>query len=735
MSEPKPSIGDTQLDMPLHNEKRQPDLRFLISDLTSYLETYLPQKQVSEIYRAYLFGADAHINQKRLSGEPYIYHPIAVSHILATMRMDHKCIMAAMLHDVIEDTPTAKSQLHEQFDEEVAELVDGVTKLTSLDFSSREEAQAASFQKMILAMTKDIRVILIKLADRLHNMRTLGVMRPEKARRIASETLEIYAPIAQRLGISRLRHELEDLAFQAHWPMRYRILREAVVKHHGFHKELTSGTLAAIRGQLMREKIHADVVYREKHLFSVYRKMRDRKVSFSEIADVVGFRIIVDDVDACYRALGSVHHVYAPRPGRFKDYIAIPKASGYQALHTVLVGPHGGPIEVQIRTQAMDQVAESGVAAHWNYKSGEAGSSTARNSIDWLKNLLDVQKDSANPMEFLENVKLDLFPGEVYVFTPKGKIIVLPKGSTIIDFAYAVHSQVGNHCVAARIDQRMVPLKTRLHNGETIEIHTAEKSRPNPRWLDFAVTSKARASIRSYLKNLQRQDAVQLGAQLLAAELQLYGGTLEKYGQQAIEEIREELGYSEFDDLLADVGLGNRPARLVAKRLADGVVEEGDAGSGGEAQPLAAQRVNIRGTEGMVVSYARCCHPIPGDPIIGTFHPGRGIVVHHATCPNISDMRKYPENWVDVAWESSITGSFPVVLRVEASNQPGVLATVASAIADAGSNIESIRTDDYDGRISVLIVTLSVHDRRHLSRLMKNLRHVPVVNRLTRMIG
>ncbi len=723
-----PLIKPNQLDMPLQAaDKRLPELRFLISDLTAYLETYLPQEQVREVYRAYLFGADAHIDQQRLSGEPYIYHPIAVAHILATMRMDHKCIIAAMLHDVIEDTPTAIPQLREDFDDEVAVLVDGVTKLTSLDFSTREEAQAASLQKMILAMTKDIRVILIKLADRLHNMRTLGVMRPDKARRIAKETLEIYAPIAQRLGISRLRYELEELAFAAHWPWRNRILRDAVAKHHGYRKELTTGVQAALRAELIRREIQAEVMWREKHLYSVYTKMRYRRVPFNDIADVLGFRIIVDSVDDCYRVLGCVHHVYAPRPGRFKDYIAIPKASGYQALHTVLVGPHGGPIEVQIRTKAMDHVAERGVAAHWNYKSGEAAGKAAAPSIDWLRNLLDVQRDSANPTEFLENVKLDLFPAEVYVFTPKGKIMVLPKGATVIDFAYAVHSDVGNKCVAVRVDKRMVPLRTRLHNGQTIEIHTSPTGRPDPRWLDFALTSKARSAIRNYLKQLQGQEAIQLGAQLLARELEIFGATLKSCGHERLEKLREEYNYKEFDDLLADIGLGNRQARLIARRLTNNEQDPGiDA---------TRQRVNIRGTEGIVVSYARCCHPIPGDAIVGVFNPGRGIVVHHASCHNLGDARKNPDNLVDVVWEKDINGNFPVSLRVEIKNQPGVLATVAAAIAGVGSNIELIRTDDHDGRMSVLDLTVSVKDRLHLSQLMKGLRHVPEVIRLTRMLG
>ena len=705
--------------------------RFLISDLLAYLETYLPHDQISEVYRAYLFGADAHINQKRLSGEPYIYHPIAVARILAGLRLDYKCLMAAILHDVIEDTPTAKAQLQEQFDNEVADLVDGVTKLTHLDFSTREEAQAASLQKMILAMTKDIRVILVKLADRLHNMRTLGVMRPEKARRIASETLEIYAPIAQRLGMNNIRHELEDLAFAAHWPWRYQILRDAVNKHFGHRKELISGILTTLRRQLMQDGIHAEVIGRKKHLYSIYLKMRDRGVPYEHIADMLGFRIIVDSVDDCYRTLGVVHHTYKPRPGGFKDYIAIPKSSGYQSLHTQAIGPHGKPMEVQIRTEAMHQVAETGVAAHWNYKSGEEQGQRDGPGAEWFRNLLELQRGSATPLEFLEHVKVDLFPGEVYVFTPKGKIMALPRGSTVLDFAYAIHTDVGNHCVAARIDNRMVPLRTQLHNGETIEVHTSPNATPNPRWLDFAVTSKARANIRSFLNNLQHQEAVNLGARLLGAEFELYDTALEHLGKQSIDELVASLGYEDFDDLLEDIGLGNRPARLVVRSL----MEEGDEEDSSVEEKTGRHRVAIKGTEGMVVNYARCCHPIPGDDIVGTFHPGKGIVVHHASCPNLGDMRKYSDRWVDVQWEDEVSGDFSVALRVEVTDRPGVLAMTAAAIADAGANIESVRAEEHDGRFTSLDFVVTATGRKHLAKIMRSLRRVPAVNRLARMIS
>ena len=703
--------------------------RFLISDLLRYLESYLPPEHVRAVYQAYLFSADAHVNQKRLSGEPYIYHPIAVARILAGMRLDHKCLMAAILHDVIEDTPTAKEQVAANFDKEIADLVDGVTKLTHLDFKSKAEAQAASFRKMMLAMTRDIRVILIKLADRLHNMRTLGVMRPEKARRIARETLEIYAPIANRLGINSWRHELEDLAFQAYWPWRYRILHDKVRAVHGHRRETLNAIETAIRGRLIQEGITGEVTGREKHLYGIYRKMTERKVAFDDIADVFAFRIVVDRVDTCYRALGVVHHLYKPIPGRFKDYIAIPKANGDQSIHTVLFGPHGAPIEIQSRTEAMHRVAESGVAAHWQYKSGESRSSATEGpSGEWLRNLLELQKGSGSSLEFLENVQVDLFPDEVYVFTPRGKIMVLPRGATVVDFAYAVHSDVGNRCVAARVDRRLVPLRTVLRNGETVEIHVSPSAQPNPKWLDFVVTSKARANIRSYLKNLQQREAIRLGHQLIESELRLHGRALPEFsaGERSVAAIA--LGQTSWDELATEVGLGNRPARFVARRLLGGEVAW-------KQEETAPERLAITGTEGMVVSFGKCCHPIPGDPIAGTFSRGRGIVIHHQACRNLGEPGRQGDQWLEVRWDAAATGEYPVALRVDVRNRRGVLALVAAAIAEMGSNIDNVRTEDHDGRYTTIDFVVTVTDRGHLARLMRGLRRVAEVIRLSRPIG
>ncbi|MCL5801264.1 MAG: RelA/SpoT family protein, partial [Gammaproteobacteria bacterium] len=526
---------------------------FLIKDLTDLLETYLEPAQIAEIQRAYQFGARAHEGQQRLSGEPYIYHPLAVARILAEMHMDHQSILAALLHDVIEDTPTAKEQLAKEFGAEVAELVDGVSKLTHIHFETHAEAQAENFRKMLLAMVRDIRVILVKLADRLHNMRTLGAMPLDKRRRIARETLEIYAPIASRLGMNALRLELEDLGFAALYPMRYRILIEAVKKARGNRKEVVRKIENAIKRRLREEKLEGEVLGREKHLYSIYRKMLDKKLSFAEVTDVYGFRIIVDSVDTCYRVLGAVHNLYKPVPGKFKDYIAIPKANGYQSLHTALFGPYGVPIEVQIRTRDMDRISEAGIAAHWLYKAGEASSSAQQRAHEWLRGLLEMQMNAGNSLEFLENVKIDLFPDEVYVFTPKGEIMQLPRGATVVDFAYAVHTDVGNTCVAAKIDRRLAPLSTTLANGQSVEVITSKHARPNPAWLNFVATAKARATIRHFLKNLKRDESIELGRRLLNMELDIYELSLDKLTPVRIKEVLKQYKLKTLDDLLEEI--------------------------------------------------------------------------------------------------------------------------------------------------------------------------------------
>ncbi|MGD8567280.1 MAG: bifunctional GTP diphosphokinase/guanosine-3',5'-bis pyrophosphate 3'-pyrophosphohydrolase [Gammaproteobacteria bacterium] len=723
---------------------------FLISDLCALLESYLEPDQVKEVYRAYLFGADAHEGQQRLTGEPYIYHPLAVARILAEMRMDFNSIIAALLHDVIEDTPTAKDQLANEFGQEVAELVDGVSKLTQVKFESRAEAQAENFRKMMLAMVRDIRVIMIKLADRLHNMRTLGVMPPDKRRRISRETLEIYVPIAHRLGMHNLRLELEELGFKSAYPMRYRILAEAVKKARGNRREVVEKIRKNIEDRLAQEGIEFPVLGREKHLYSIYEKMRTKGLSFAEVFDVYAFRIVVDKPDTCYRVLGIVHNIYKPVPGKFKDYIAIPKANGYQSLHTGLFGPYGIPIEVQIRTEDMDKVANVGIAAHWLYKSGTEGQ---RHDLaqEWLRGLLEMQQHAGNSQEFLESVKIDLFPDEVYVFTPKGEIMTLPRGSTIVDFAYAVHSDLGNSCVAGKIDRRLAPLRTQLLNGQTVEVISAPGAKPNPVWLDFVVSAKARTNIRSFLKRLKRDEAVQLGRRLLEKSLASFSTGIDDIPESRMSRVLEEYNLKSVDDLLAQISLGNRVALLVARRLTD---TEPDTATFQRStrRPLGIKNVfsryapdwmksgikeskplAIKGTEGTVVSYAKCCRPIPGDSILGFISVGRGIVIHRDNCKNTKDYRSRPDKWVDVQWDSDVESTFPVDVRVDTENRRGVLATVAAAMAEMSVNIENVSMDERDGTYSSMKFTISVKDRKHLANIIRRVRSIDSVVRMVRI--
>ncbi len=702
---------------------------FLISDLCALLEEYLEAEQVKAVYLAYLFGAEAHEGQRRLSGEPYIYHPLAVARILAEMRLDHQTIAAAILHDVIEDTPTAKEQLVTQFGEEIAELVDGVSKLTHIEFETKAEAQAENFRKMMLAMVQDIRVILIKLADRLHNMRTLGVMRPDKKRRIARETLEIYVPIATRLGLNRIRLELEDLGFAAYYPLRARVLGEVVKKARGNRREVVQKIQSSIEERLHQEGLLGEVSGREKHLYSIYLKMAKKHLAFSDVMDVFAFRIVVDKVDTCYRVLGAIHNLYRPLPNKFKDYIAIPKANGYQSLHTALLTPYGFPIEVQIRTADMDTVSESGIASHWLYKTGSDSSSIAHvRAREWLKNLLELQQQAGDSQEFLESVKVDLFPDEAYVFTPTGDIMGLPRGATAVDFAYAVHTDVGNSCVAAKVNRRLAPLHTELHNGQTVEIITSPGATPNPTWLNFVVTGKARSTIRNYLKNMQQEESVILGRRLLNRALSDIHLSLEKIDPARMESLLKEFGLDDEETLLAQVGLGNRMAPLVARALGAGEESESTRESTGKgSRPLA-----IKGTEGTVVSFAKCCRPIPGDKIVGLLTAGRGIVIHVQSCKNLAEFRKFPEKWIDVQWSGGVEGEFPVDLRIEVTNQRGVLATVAAAVAETQANIDNISLDERDGRHTTLNLTVAVTGRVHLARIIRRLRAFEQVLRITR---
>lgn len=706
----------------------------LIRRLTLMLGEYLDPSQVREVLRAYQVAEAAHVGQKRVSGEPYICHPISVSIILAGMRMDAKGVMAGLLHDVIEDTDVSREQLAREFGEEVAQLVDGVSKLTQLDSKSRAEAQAQNVRKMVMAMVKDLRVIMVKLADRLHNMRTLGVMAPHRRRRIARETLDIYAPIANRLGMNELRLELEDLGFAAYHPLRHRVLKREVKKSRGNRKELVANIENAIIMRLNESGLgDFQVVGREKHLFSLYEKMRGKHLPFSEVFDVYAFRIITSSVDECYRALGVAHNLFKPVPGRFKDYIAVPKANGYQSLHTVLVGPYGQPLEIQIRTRGMHHMAECGIAAHWLYKSETEQASNFKNRAhEWLRDLLEIQQHAGDSLEFLENLKVDLFQHEVYVLTPKGKIIKLPRGATIVDFAYAVHTDVGNACISARVDRVLSPLQTSLVNGQTVEIITAPWARPNPLWLNFVVTAKARSAIRGYLRNFKKQEAVSLGRKLLEKELGARGMRLEDISDTRCNELLKVLECPTRDALLEDIGLGNRLPFLVVRLLMqEDMKPQALRPENGEKAPR--NPLIIKGAQGMVVSLAKCCKPIPGDPIVGFFNPGKGIVVHTGDCKNIIDLRKKQFTGLDVEWDKQVSGDFSVEIRLELFNKLGTLAKVASTISKMNANIENVQITNQDTELSTDLITISVKDRVHLANVMRELRKLSVVLKISRV--
>jgi len=703
--------------------RRTPGLKELLGAVGGYL----PPDQVGRIRDAAEFGTSAHRGQKRLSGEPFIAHPVAAAAILADLRLDADTIVAAILHDVIEDTPTPKDQLAARFGAVVAEIVDGVTKLDQIKFKSREEAQAESFRKMLLAMVRDLRVILVKLADRTHNMRTIEAMAPARRRAIARETLEIYAPIAERLGLYNMKLELEDLGFKALYPRRYLVLERALKRARGNQKEFLKKIEQQLNTTLAKADVAAQVVTREKHLYSIYRKMRRKRSSLNEIVDVYGIRVVVDRPDTCYRALGAVHAVFKPMPGRFKDYIAIPRVNGYQSLHTTLFGPNGVPIEAQIRTVDMHRVAEAGIAAHWKYKTGgDTDSTQQERTREWLSGLVSLQ-EAGSSEEFLESVKVDLFPDKVYVFTPKGQILRLPSGATVVDFAYAVHTDIGNRCVAAKLDRRLTPLRTVLRNGQTVEIITAKGATPNPSWVNFVVTAKARSAIRHYLKGLRRSEAIALGSKLLTQALGEFALTLEDVNEDVRGAALGELGMKDLDELYEKIGLGERLAPLVARRLLPAATSPG--GTAGLA-PLA-----IAGTEGLLVAYARCCFPIPYDAIFAFLSTGRGIVIHRENCVNVEDYRKHPENWLPVSWQSSSDRLFSSEIRVQVVNRTGVLAAVAAAIASTETNIDHVSIDEQDSDNAVLTFELRVRDRRHLARLMRVTRRMADVTRVTRTIA
>lgn len=702
----------------------------VVAQLLQKAGSYLPQDILDKIFRAYQLGALAHQGQVRNSGEAYITHPLAVAQILADQRMDGEALCAAILHDALEDTALPRSFIADTFGESVAEMVEGVTKLDKIQFNNRQEADAESFRKMMLAMSRDIRVILIKLADRLHNMRTLDSKSMESRRRIARETLEIYAPIAQRLGINVVKAELQNLGFKALYPLRYQVIAKQLANQPVLRREAMATIEARLAQRIAVENIPFRLVSRVKGPWSVYSKMRNEHKKFNEVMDVFGFRIVVKKVMQCYQALGAVHTLMKPLDGRFRDFIAIPKANGYQSLHTLLFSPMGSPVEVQIRTEEMDIVAERGIAAHWIYKNRGAASSNAQaRAQSWVNGLISSDDFALPSLEFLENVKIDLFPDEVYIFTPKGEILALPKNATPLDFAYAVHTDVGNHTVAARVDRRLVPIRTKLLSGQTVEIITAPSANPSPNWLEFVVTSKARTSIRHFLKRIEHEDAVNLGHHMLDRALELLETSLDNVSASHLQQFLNDNRYPRLEVLLADIALGNRMPDQVARALQPNQ----SSLLGPDTQIVRQEEILINGSERGVLTFSTCCHPIPGDDIMGYLTAGKGVVVHRLDCPNIIDYRKHPERWVPIAWDRRVEGDFRVELRFETENKPGALAKIAAAFAECNSNIDSVNYKERDARISVMVFCIEVKDRKHLAEIIRRIRRLNVVYSVERL--
>ena len=706
-----------------------------IAEFTRHLGHYLPTPDIALVERAFEFSESAHRGQFRKSGEPYITHPLAVASILSEWRLDAEGLAAALLHDVMEDTPVLRSEIESKFGRPVAAMVDGLSKLDQIEFASREDAQAESFRKMLLAMARDVRVILIKLADRLHNMRTLDAMAPTHRKRIARETIDIYAPIANRLGLNALYLELQDLSFKHLFPLRYRILAQAIKTARGNRREVMNRLFDVLRDGFARANIAATVTGREKSIYSVYRKMREKHYTFSQVFDIYGVRVLVNDKSTCYAALGVLHELYKPIPGKFKDYIAIPKANGYQSLHTTLFGPFGTPLEAQLRTHDMHRVAEAGVAAHWLYKSGgQLDLEEAQRETDrWLQGLLEIQSESRDSKEFLEHVKGDLFPEEIYLFTPKGKIMALPRGATAVDFAYGVHTDIGHHCVAARINYELLPLRTELKNGDHVEILTSPTARPNPSWLSFVTTGKARSRIRHYLKGLQQQESAALGERLLNQALATLKVEPESITWDRWEALAKEYAAKSQLDILADIGLGKRLSFVVAQALTR-PVGKGDDGATTPAAPPGAKpgALTLRGVEGVAIQYARCCRPLPGDAIVGQFRRGQGLIVHIRDCVSLRKQRVDGGEIVDVEWAPDVHGVFDAGVRVLVADRRGMLAELATTIGDADANIDTVSMERPDGGDVAMFFGVQVRDRRHLAHLMRALRRVPDVRRVQR---
>ena len=702
------------------------------SALSLRLKQYLKSQDIVQIWEGYRYAFQAHDGVVRKTGEPYIIHPVSVACILADLHMDVPTILAALLHDVVEDTSITTGDIKEKFGPQVAELVDGVTKLDKIEFQSASEAQAENFRKMLLAMSQDVRVILVKLADRLHNMQTLEAMKPEKQKLIAKETLEIYAPIANRLGLNAIYQSLEDLSFQYLYPMRFNAISNAIMAARGNRKEVVSKILESIKQQLLSMSIDAEVSGREKHLYSIYKKMTSKATPFSQVYDIYGFRVVVKDLPSCYYALGALHALYKPISSKFKDYIAVPKANGYQSLHTTLLGPFGTPIEVQIRSSAMHNIADAGVAAHWLYKSSDAQlTALQQQTHQWLQRLLEIQSESGDSLDFLEHLKIDLFPDEVYVFTPKGKILALPKGATAVDFAYAVHSGIGNSCVAVRINQELAPLRTELHNGDHVEIITGSLAKPNPAWLNYVMTGRARAHIRHFLKSQQSTESGHLGERMLNQALRALHVEPSSISDMHWQKLIRDYGLKTKEEILSDIGLGKRQNVMVAHQLLAMTDDHLEKHTKLFAKSL--DTITIRGTEGMAVQFAKCCRPIPGDPILGFINKDKGLVIHTHDCPSVRKFKLDPDKWLDVEWEPESKRLFKTNLTLSVANQPGMLAKIASGIAEAGSNIDNVSVEEADGSTYAnLYFTVQVRNRIHLAELMRSLRKIPDVVRINR---
>jgi len=704
------------------------------SELTQLLAVYLSQEEIEQVWDAYRYSAEAHEGQMRKSGEPYIAHPVAVACILAKLHLDVPTLLAALLHDVVEDTGVAISELKERFGEQVAELVEGVTKLDKIELQTAVQAQAENVRKMLLAMSQDVRVILVKLADRLHNMQTLGVMKPAKRKRISRETLDIYAPIANRLGLNVIYQELEDLSFSYIYPNRHKVIAKAIKTARGNRKEVISKILDSIKAQLAEAEIEAEIEGREKHLYSIYKKMMAKTLKLSQVSDIYGFRVLVKDTPTCYLTLGSLHSLYKPIPGKFKDYIAIPKVNGYQSLHTTLFGPFGTPIEVQIRSTAMHNIAQAGVAAHWLYKTTDAHlTKLQQQTHQWLQRLVEIQTESDDSHEFLEHFKIDLFPDEVYVFTPKGNILALPTGSTAVDFAYAVHTDVGNCCVAVKINHELAPLRTVMRNGDHVEIITSAMAKPNPAWLNYVVTGKARSHLRHYLKTIKVTESAHLGERMLNIALRALHVEPADITDKQWSKIMSDYGAKDKSEILADIGLGKRVSLMVAHQLLAIVHEEETTNTDAHKS---FDKITIRGSEGMAVQFAQCCSPIPGDPILGFINKDKGLVIHTHDCTAISKFKLDPDKWLDVEWDADDNRMFRVNLFIVVVNERGMLAKIAAGISDAGSNIDNVSAEEPDGsQYTTVNFTVQVHNRVHLAELIRNLRKIPEVVRINRVKG